>query len=113
LNYFGLSIVNRIYPGAPNGPPGLTVQEASSIDSKIDDGLPQSGAVTAIYLNATNSDGNPQWANGPDFTAPYTTATPGTATTCYDNNNVAAATQQYSTTQSGSKLNCALSFKFQ
>jgi hypothetical protein len=89
LNYFGLSLVNTIYPGTPNGPPGLTISEANSIDKKMDDGLPQSGSVTAIYLNGTNSDNNPQWANGPDFTGPYTAATPGSVTTCFDNGNVA------------------------
>jgi hypothetical protein len=39
-----------------------------------------------------------------------TSATSGSATTCYDNGNVAGATQQYSLGQNGGAgMNCALS----
>jgi hypothetical protein len=102
-------------PGATlSSSPGLTVLEASSIDKKIDDGLPQSGSVSATYLNATGSNPYLQWANGPNFAGPYTTATPGSSTSCFDNGNAAGATQQYSLSQSGgSNVNCALSFQFQ
>jgi hypothetical protein len=115
VNYFGLSILNSIYGGQADGPPGLTVLEASSIDKKIDDGLPQTGAVTASYLNQplgnlvlwAKSYG--QYDYGPD-----TTATAGSATTCFDNGNAAGATQQYSVEiNGGSNATCALSFQFQ
>jgi hypothetical protein len=95
--------------------PGLTVAQAYSIDKKVDDGLPQSGSVFAMYLNGdvTSGDG-PEWAGTNAVTgAPYTTATQGGPTTCFDNGD-AAGPQQYSLSQSnGSNVNCALSFQFQ
>jgi hypothetical protein len=112
VNYFGLSVPTRI-DGSVGfcGNAGTTVQEAYSIDKKIDDGLPQSGNVLAQMptCNALS------WANGVnDNSVPYTTATAGSSTTCYDNGNVAGATQQYSVEISnGSNVNCALSFRFQ
>jgi prepilin-type N-terminal cleavage/methylation domain-containing protein len=114
LNYFSLSGVNSLYAGEVNSSPGLTVAEANAVDRKVDDGMPQSGAVTATYLNNTSGDACLQWASGPNFAGPYTTATPGSTTSCFDNGNVAGATQQYSVEISnGSNVNCALSFQFQ
>lgn len=122
LNYFGLSAVSAPVnsSGFPNSSPSLTVREAYNIDKKIDDGFPQSGNVTAIYDTwgmvwaagggaSGAQDLNQNWDNGPT-----TSATQVTPLTCYDNNNVAGATQQYSLTQNnGTGVNCALSFKFQ
>lgn len=84
--------------------PGLTVAQAYSIDTKTDDGLPQSGRATAMF----NGWGGIIWAGASD-----TSATPGAAATCYDNGNSAGATQQYSLAQNSSSMNCALSFRFQ
>jgi hypothetical protein len=61
-----------------------------------------------------------QWGVNNDE-APTTTATPGSATTCYDNSSAASGTpgvggavQHYSVEiSSGSNVNCALSFRFQ
>ena len=57
-NYYGLSAVTDIV-GSSTGlivsNPGLTVREAYSIDTKMDDGLPQSGNVQAFYM------GGPGW----------------------------------------------------
>jgi prepilin-type N-terminal cleavage/methylation domain-containing protein len=124
-NYFGISAVTEINGTSQAdilSSAGLTVQQAYSIDAKIDDGLPQSGNVTTVYLN-----GEANWAAGGGVQgawqyggttgfaeAPTATATPGSATTCYDNGNVGGATQQYSVeVSSGSNVNCALSFRFQ
>jgi prepilin-type N-terminal cleavage/methylation domain-containing protein len=128
-NYYGISAVTAIN-GAGTGnitsTPALTVQEAYSMDKKIDDGIPQSGNVLAFYM------GGPGWGGGSPFgwaagggntgansgygtpaDGPTTAATVGSATTCYDNGNVAGP-QQYSVEQSGgTNLNCALSFRFQ
>jgi hypothetical protein len=109
-----------------NSNPGLTVQRAYSIDKKIDDGLPQLGNVTSIYLDTSlptgnpysfypvwAADGNMQGAND-GYGNPTTAAIPGSSTTCYDNGNVAGQPQQYSVEISnGANVNCALSFRFQ
>lgn len=119
LNYYGLSAVTLLAGGvAVTSTPGLTVQQAYSIDKKIDDGLPQSGNVTAIYAN-----NGVIWAGSgqPSGTAPYTTATAGSSTSCFDNSvtsngtpGVAGTIQHYSLEMNGgSNLNCALSFVFQ
>jgi prepilin-type N-terminal cleavage/methylation domain-containing protein len=96
-----------------NSSPMLTVQEAYSIDRKIDDGLPQSGNVTAEYVsNGWGFWGT--WAGAASGTnGPTTAATPGSATTCYDNGNTGGTPQQYSVEISnGGNVNCALSFQF-
>src|ERR1017187_1843861 len=50
INYFTLAAVTtNFWFGRPDSIPSLTVQEAYNIDKKMDDGLPQSGAVTAHY----------------------------------------------------------------
>lgn len=94
---------------------GLSVAQAYTIDGKIDDGLPQSGNVIASYNTWSAPSGCLGWsAGGGAFGAGGVGATPGSATTCYDNGNVGGATQQYSVEQSGgSNINCALSFRFQ
>jgi prepilin-type N-terminal cleavage/methylation domain-containing protein len=94
---------------------GMSVQMAHKIDSKMDDGYPQTGNVQTMFaaLNctlchitgATFGDGRGvQVVSG-------TGATPASATTCFDNGNVAGVTQQYSLTyDNGVGMNCALSF---
>jgi len=112
INYFGLAAVYTVDFGRQlESNDGVSVSEASAIDTKIDDGLPMSGNVMAQFLRGaavrwTITSG----AAGP----PYTTATQGYSGSCYDNGNVGGATQQYSLTQKGgSGVNCALSFRFQ
>ena len=115
LNYFGLGAVSNlgcwgsevIVNNAP--PSGLTVQQSYGIDKKIDDGLPQSGNVTAMFPTWSSV-----WAGTANFSQPYTTATPGSASSCFDNGGVTGAAQQYSVEQNGGAgVNCALSFQFQ
>jgi hypothetical protein len=107
------------------GTPGLTVQQAYSIDSKIDDGLPQSGNATAQYVYGTlkwAANGSPSGNFGNGASDPGTggpvTAGDGVSTapswvTCYDNANTAGAPETYSLSQSTANLNCALLIRFQ
>jgi prepilin-type N-terminal cleavage/methylation domain-containing protein len=111
VNYFGLSAATSIESGAGRllSNPSLPVAAAYAIDRKVDDGLPQSGNATAFYLNSAT-----YWVDGTDsWDAPVTGATAGSASTCYDNGNVAGP-QKYSVKQNGGAgVNCALSFRFQ
>jgi len=101
---------------------GITAMQASNIDGKIDDGLPQSGNVLALFpFSGSSNWATPAvWASGGTNTAPYTTATAGSTGTCFDNSasatgtpGVAGTPQHYSTEISqGSNLGCSLSFKF-
>jgi prepilin-type N-terminal cleavage/methylation domain-containing protein len=113
INYYGLSAATQI--ATVNGcqwclssTPALSVQAAYSMDKKMDDGLPQSGNVMAFY--SLGNGGTPEaWAGPSD-----TSKTAGSSTTCYDNGNVAGATQQYSVEiNNGANVTCALSFRFQ
>jgi hypothetical protein len=122
-NYFGLSIPSSMLsPGQLASDPGLTVAEAYNIDKKVDDGYPQSGNITAMFIDdhGTNSP-DVEWAGGGGTygasgagNIPTTTATSGSVSTCYDNGHAAGAAQQYSLSQAnGGYVNCALSFKLQ
>jgi prepilin-type N-terminal cleavage/methylation domain-containing protein len=115
INYFGLAAVSALGTGGwgLTASAGITVQQAHSIDKKIDDGLPQTGSVTALYLDAPLAY-CPIWANTVyACDTPFTVAVPASSTSCFDNGNSAGAAQQYSISQNGgSGMNCALSFQF-
>jgi prepilin-type N-terminal cleavage/methylation domain-containing protein len=117
MNYFGLSVPDSIGIGNIITIPGLTVAQASAIDAKVDDGLPQTGRVLALYMDGYYSTPNPVWAstsNYQDTPAATLNATAGSSTTCYDNNSTYAGTMKYSLTQNnGAGVNCALSFQMQ
>ncbi len=111
-DYYGLSAVTGIANwGSVTSTPGLAVTQAFMIDKKMDDGYPQTGQVLAEYI----PNQWPDWAAGGGASgAPNTAATPGSATTCYDNGNTNGAMQQYSVGQNGGNgRNCALSFALQ
>jgi hypothetical protein len=127
VNYYTITqVTDLVFGWKLQTNPGLTVAQAYSMDLKVDDGLPQSGKVTAQYLhfNAPWGTWNSHWATGavgadgantgsPNY-GPSTAATSGSAATCYDNSGVGGATQQYSLAQNGGAgVNCALSFQFQ
>jgi prepilin-type N-terminal cleavage/methylation domain-containing protein len=120
-NYFTVSAVTSLsWITYASGNPGITVQQAANIDSKIDDGLPQAGAVQDCYVNHAAQSfgwifaaGNEQvGASGGNGCVPTKAPTPYAATNCYDNNGVAGP-QKYSLAQNANIPNCALSFKFQ
>ena len=126
-NYFGIAAVT-IFGGTQGNlagggysmytwaGAGMTVKQAYSMDAKIDDGLPQSGNVKAIF----GCGASMMWAagnnacSGPVNGVPPGTAAAPSATTCYDNAGNASNPMQYSLGQSGgNNVNCALSFRFQ
>jgi hypothetical protein len=123
-NYFGVTAFPARASDFFNGTEGLTVQQAYSIDGKMDDGLPQSGRVLATlpYYGASSQKGSMVWAglDGTDQNDPapatYTSQTPQSSLSCFDNGNTAGAPQQYSLgtlANGGTNVNCALSFRFQ
>jgi len=140
INYYGLSAITLIGASVNGvgwgvaGVPAMAVRDAYSIDTKMDDGLPQSGKVTATYLNANLVSGSwrPAWAasggvegahknTSPVSASATTIATTGSTTTCYDNSTsmdgqtaANGNVQHYSLEMNnGSGVNCALSFQFQ
>ncbi len=120
VNYFGLSAVSSIAQFTTTSNPGMSVATAYSIDKKMDDGLPQSGKVTAKYLGVDNGSGaggtGIMWTDGTDdiwHTQPSTAATAGSSTTCYDNGGVAGPSQYSVEISSGTNVNCGLSFQMQ
>jgi hypothetical protein len=85
----------------------------------MDDGLPQSGNVSACYFNydihsweLIYAAGGGVGANNGGNCTPTTAAIPPAATDCYGNNSIAGA-MQYSLANNANLQNCALSFKFQ
>jgi prepilin-type N-terminal cleavage/methylation domain-containing protein len=116
-NYFGIATVSYLSYNNFMGSAGLTVAQAAAIDKKIDDGMPQTGAVVALVANAWSAGGGFTTAGsywtGTSGASPGTAAPPS-ATTCYDNGGNAANQMAYSVTQSnGNGVNCALSFRMQ
>ena len=105
-NYYSLSAVTSVpYGSGPYSNLALSVQQANAIDGKLDDGLPQSGNIMAVYLNYSNS----MWVG-----AASGAVANGSSSTCYDNGGNASNPMRYSLGQnSGTGLNCALSFQFQ
>jgi prepilin-type N-terminal cleavage/methylation domain-containing protein len=107
VNYFGLSANVSWGNTSFNSSPGLTVAQAYRIDSKIDDGLPMAGRVTAWYVSQCGWNCATTLQGDPDAIQP-------SATTCYDNGNVNGAIYNYSMSfNNGAGLNCALSFRMQ
>ena len=116
-NYFNITAIKGTsMPTNDYSDIGLTVQQAYAIDSKIDDGLPQSGIVMAQYYHECSGICQTiYWAGNHSYNipAPYNTATPISSTSCFDNGNVGGATQQYSTKTNSSRVNCAMMIQFQ
>ena len=116
-NYFGISVVTRIseYGSVSAINAGLTVKQAYDIDRKVDDGYPQSGNVTAQGLMIDGAMAWADYAGGyPAISPPWTTPTPGSTTTCFDNGNANGAVQQYTMEiGGGNAANCTLAFKMQ
>jgi prepilin-type N-terminal cleavage/methylation domain-containing protein len=120
----GIAELRGCNTGGFTSQPTLKVADAFAIDSKTDDGLPQSGKITATYIGPWGGCCNTAryvgasanipivagWATG--VGSPTTAAVPVSATTCYDNNNIAGQKQQYSMSQnSGDNETCAISFE--
>ena len=131
-NYLTISGIDKYcdigfgYPGGGcNTSHTMAVSDAYNIDQKIDDGLPQSGNVMAIYIGysgrtcGTGSATQALWIGpsggyaGGCWYAPATTAAvAGSDTTCYDNQSTSGQPQKYSMAQNGGAgRNCAISVK--
>jgi prepilin-type N-terminal cleavage/methylation domain-containing protein len=95
-NFFGLSLINGLSFGSVSGAPALTVAQAYTIDSKIDDGLPGSGNVLAQYVTNTH----PAWS--------AQTSSP-TASTCFYYPSGKGAYYL----PNANLVNCGISFKMQ
>jgi prepilin-type N-terminal cleavage/methylation domain-containing protein len=108
-NFFeveGVTLLGNGFNGTVNPTSQMTVQQAYSIDNKIDDGLPTSGNVLAIALNTSAS-----WAGiSPTNLTQQWYPEPGR---CYDNGGVAGATLLYSISTYPNLVACPLAFKFQ
>jgi prepilin-type N-terminal cleavage/methylation domain-containing protein len=117
-NWFGVSAITSIITGADNyglvdSNATMTVSQAFSIDTKIDDGLPLTGHVQANRLCCTSNT----IVNSTNIrdTEDIPSDTP---TTCgvnnYNNGPVPQYASHYSMNQNnGAGQNCALSFQFQ
>jgi hypothetical protein len=100
-NWFQLANITSFSSGTStvNGAVTIPVLQAYSLDKKVDDGIPDKGNVTAVYIVGQNVT----------TTAPNAAA--DSATTCY---NTATTPSAYSITyNNGAGTNCALSFRFQ
>jgi prepilin-type N-terminal cleavage/methylation domain-containing protein len=102
-NWFSISAG---LPGTASAAVGIQVSQAYNIDKKIDDGLPQSGNVTVIYVSPVLL----VWS-GTNYNNINNLAAQGSSTTCIDNGNVAGVLQYSIGQNGGSGINCAMSFK--
>jgi prepilin-type N-terminal cleavage/methylation domain-containing protein len=123
-NYWGLSAINSLGPDYQNvvSSSNIPVRTAYAIDSKIDDGLPITGQVVALYLNSAICFANVGAAYcawepplGVGTALPYNFNTTGSVFTCMDNaGNWTVNPVVYSMSiNNGAGGNCALSFKMQ
>lgn len=53
-NYLGITAITSATGGYVFSSPGTTPQEAFTIDSKLDDGLPETGRIQTLYSNSWN-----------------------------------------------------------
>jgi prepilin-type N-terminal cleavage/methylation domain-containing protein len=116
-NYFGISTATILgtYVGM-DATSSMMVSQAYNIDKKIDDGLPTTGRVQALFLDGGTFDNGVGWAgNGDDYLPPFAETNPltGSATTCFDNGGSGGFPHYSMQFNNGSGQNCALSFQFQ
>jgi prepilin-type N-terminal cleavage/methylation domain-containing protein len=94
-NYFTVEQIQFMSAGNTGGGPGMTVAEAFKIDSKIDDGKPQSGTVNALQLIGASVI---SWS--------FSLASDG-ATTCFNTTNYTYSLSY----NNGAQVTCSLSFE--
>ena len=126
-NYFGISAITRVPTGGfIESNPGMTVQQAYDIDKKADDGLPQGGNIRAWHLSNVVAD--LAWASGTGLNGDYDGSTGGPITPqtsspqwdsnsdvsklCFYNGHSVSVTETYNLSYA-TRVNCAVSFKFQ
>jgi len=111
INRLGIAVPTGSSFGDIYNNPGLTVREAYSIDQKIDDGLPTSGNVLAVYIASIAASEN-RYFVGTNLAYPFTSNVAASSATCFDNNNTGGAPLLYSMSNNADKMNCALTFNF-
>lgn len=96
-NYFQISKLPALVSSAStlSAEVGLTVVQAYSIDTKIDDGNPRDGNVGALYYLTTNATGSPN-------------AGTSTASTCFKTSGGVSYSMDV---DGGSNANCAITIK--
>jgi prepilin-type N-terminal cleavage/methylation domain-containing protein len=100
-NWYGVAgITGTATGGQLNATANMPVIEAYNIDKKIDDGLPVTGSVRAMFIN--------NFVLGPPMIGPT-----DTSSTCYNTATPSGAYSVSSSTGNGNNGNCALSFKFE
>jgi prepilin-type N-terminal cleavage/methylation domain-containing protein len=125
INYFAIANI-WVIDGLIEANAIIPVRLAYAIDQKMDDGLPQSGMVTARAPMWPNASAPVQWAGdggaagntvihvtgaGPLGAEPPSGGP--TSDSCYDNNSTAGVVSNYSMkTNNGNNNACALSFQF-
>lgn len=116
VNYYGIAQVTQIWSEGLTAAPSLTVSEAYSIDTKVDEGLPTTGKVTALILFGYGN--NLYYANTGDYQHIYT-GSPDTAQinphpyTCYDWYTTGVQETYTMSQNNGAGVNCALVFQFE
>jgi len=122
INLFGIAAITLMAGSSNSGKitstGNITVAQAYAIDAKVDDGMPHTGRVLAIYVSS-----DPEWSTpmgGRDILYNPTplglpsVAIAANSLSCFDNGNNASNSVQYSLEENGgSGQNCALSFMFQ
>jgi prepilin-type N-terminal cleavage/methylation domain-containing protein len=100
-NWFGLSALTSVSTSnATNSNTGISPNEAYGIDKKMDDGLPTTGTVQAIYDNGVGNSAILPAPNAPN----------DNSTTCY--NTTSNIYSRSPLANHGTGPNCALSFQF-
>ena len=122
-NYFGIGYVSEVsgFSGGAAGCPGgdfdaydgLTAIDAYNIDTKIDDGLPQSGKSIAKRHNGGWSLWSGNYPANRGCPPANGWACPAGATSCYDDGGVTNGARKYSVGYNGSNPACGLWFEFQ
>jgi hypothetical protein len=114
-NYFALTKMASLLfgTGSPAAAASITPMQSYVIDSKIDDGLPQSGTIIAAATFGAWPGGAWIGASTWTYNLPTTQAVAGNSSTCYDNKNVNGEPQQYSILQNGgNNITCVISVEF-
>jgi prepilin-type N-terminal cleavage/methylation domain-containing protein len=102
-NWFGLSAITSTASNCSMASSTtIPVIEAYNIDKKVDDGMPTTGGIQAIYIN-----------NSATTLSPAPMGPTDTVSTCYSGTAGNYAYSLSATANQGAGLNCALSFKFQ
>lgn len=126
-NYITITGIDWIEDGldAPWSLPTMTPAVAYAIDSKVDDGLPQSGSALAFVIDRRHGTagtmvmwggalGSPgasctHWSCGANANGPITDPTAASQRTCYDNGNITGP-MRYSIA-ANNNFNCVISIR--